>query len=129
MNRRSFIQALTAMGALPLIRPDECMGLGSSLASRLRMRPVRSMRQFALVEIRLPSGPRQGLPLSITTQPFSGLLLNELDRRDLASGGKYWKRINITAPRQSGKTLWGSALPVLYHTCEVGETVIYGVPD
>ncbi len=91
--------------------------------------PIRSMRQFALDEIRLPSGPRQGLQLSLTTQPFSALLLDELDRRDPASGGRYWKRINLTAPRQSGKTLWGSALPVLYHTCEVGETVIYGVPD
>jgi hypothetical protein len=57
------------------------------------------------------------------------LLLTELDRIDPATDGKYWNRINLIGTRQAGKTLFGSALPVLFHTCEVGETVIYGVPD
>ena len=127
--QRYLLLLMIAMASPLLNRPNLVLGDWDGLSRRGLPSPIRSMRDFALQEIRLPSGPRMGLPLTIAPQPFTGLLLDELDRRDPLTGGRYWGRMNITAPRQSGKTLFGSALPVLYHLFEVGETVIYGVPD
>lgn len=123
------VKVIAAAQAQPALRDDIVRGDFAQRIIRGLPHPIRSMRRFALEEIRLPSGPRQGLMLSVDVQPFTGLLLDELDRRDPATGGRYWNRVNLTGPRQCGKTLYGSALPVLYHLCEVGETVIYGVPD
>jgi phage terminase large subunit GpA-like protein len=40
-----------------------------------------------------------------------------------------WRRIFTTGPSQSGKTLLGSVIPLMYHLFEMRETVIYGVPS
>jgi phage terminase large subunit GpA-like protein len=40
-----------------------------------------------------------------------------------------WQRFAVTAPSQQGKTLLGSLIPLCYHLFEVGERVVFGVPD
>lgn len=79
------------------------------------------MREFAEQEIVLPSGPHAGRRLRIDRQPCTGLLFDEID------SGR-WRRIAITGPTQSSKTLSGSVIPTLYHLFEIGETVIFGLP-
>lgn len=88
----------------------------------LRIPAVRTMREFAETEIYLPSGPYQGRRFSCDRQPFAGLWF------DLIDSGK-WPRRFAVGPVQSGKTLCGSVIPSLYHLFEVGENVVFGVPD
>lgn len=92
------------------------------LAARATVKRRRTFREFAEQEIVLPTGPDRNFRYRADRNPFSQLLLNELD-----SG--QWKRFFTTGPRQSGKTLHGSCMPVMYHLFEIGEDVIYGVPD
>ena len=83
---------------------------------------LRSLREFAEQEIVLPSGPYEGRRFRVDRQPFAGLWLDAVD-----SG--LWTRFAVTAPSQSGKTLLGSLIPLCYHLFEVGERVIFGLPD
>lgn len=84
--------------------------------------PVRSLREFAEQEIIIPSGPYEGRKFRCHRQPLAGLLFDAID------SGR-WSRFAIVGPSQSGKTLAGSIIPSLYHLFELGERVIYGVPD
>jgi hypothetical protein len=90
-------------------------------ASAARIQRLRMMRQFAEQELVLPTGPHQGERFKVRTQPWTGLWLDAVD-----SG--QWRRTNTTGVSQGGKTLIGSALPVMYHLFECRETVIYGAP-
>lgn len=83
---------------------------------------LRGMRAWAEEEVFLPNGPHEGRRWSASFQPFAGVLLDEID-------SERWQRIVIKGPSQSGKTLTGFVIPVLYHLFEVQETVIVGVPD
>lgn len=82
----------------------------------------RTMRQFAEQEIVLPTGPFEGRRYSVDRQPFARLLLDEID-------SARWSSIVIVGPSQSGKTLTGSVIPVLYHLFECCETVIYAASN
>lgn len=82
----------------------------------------RTMRQFAEQEIVVPSGRYEGLRFRCDRQPFAGLWFAEID------SGKYSEHV-ITGPTQSGKTLIGWVIPILYHLFELNETVIAAVPD
>ncbi len=86
-----------------------------------RVRRVRSMREFAESEIILPTGPYQGLRFNTKRQPWTRLWWDAID-----SG--QWRRFLLTGPSQAGKTLNGSAIPVMYHLFERRETVIYAAP-
>ena len=92
------------------------------LARRLLPPRLRTMRQFAEQEIILPSGPYEGETFSVDRQPFARLWLDALD------SGR-WQRYACTAPSQSGKTLLGSLVPLLYHLFEIVERVVFGLPD
>ncbi|HUX16279.1 MAG TPA: terminase gpA endonuclease subunit, partial [Phycisphaerae bacterium] len=83
---------------------------------------LRTMREFAEQEIVLPDGPFEGRRFRVDRQPYTGLWLDAI-----AGGG--WTRFASTGPSQSGKTLLTAVLPVLYHLFEIGETVIFGLPD
>ena len=83
---------------------------------------LRTMREFAEEEIVLPSGPFEGRRFRINRQPFTGLWFDAVD-----SG--HWSRLALTAPSQQGKTLIGSLIPLCYHLFEIGERVIFGLPD
>lgn len=87
-----------------------------------RTAPLRTMREFAEQEIVIPDGPFEGMMFNVDRQPFAGLWFDCVDSGD-------WSRFCITGPSQSGKTLMGSVIPVLYHLFEVEETVVFGLPS
>ncbi len=92
------------------------------MANGCRAPRLRTMRQFAEDEIILPSGPAETLRYRIDRQPFTGLWFDAID-----SG--QWMRFAATAPSQQGKTLNCSLIPLCYHLFEVGERVVFGLPD
>lgn len=92
------------------------------LISQARVPRIRTMRQFAEQEIILPDGPMAGRRFRCDRQPFSGLLFDAID------SGR-WNRFVITGDQQSGKSLCGLAIPILYHLFEIRETVILAAPD
>ena len=90
--------------------------------SRMRAPRLRTIREFAEQEIIIPDGPHEGRRFRVDRQPVHGLLFDQMD-----SG--LWNRFDVTGCTQSGKTLSASVIPVLYHVFEIGETVIFGLPD
>jgi len=89
--------------------------------SDMRIRRLRTMREFAEQEIILPTGRRRGLRFRCDFMPWTGLILDEFDR------GRY-RRFFGSGSVQSGKTLLFFIIPTLYHLFERGEPVIVGVP-
>lgn len=103
---------------------------------------LRTMRQFAEQELVLPDGPFEGEKFRPDVQPYARLWLDEIgcphpsqkrrkpDDGTLASTMQMmWNTFVTTGPSQTGKTLLCSVLPVMYHLFEIGETVIFAVPD
>lgn len=82
---------------------------------------VRTLSQFAEDEIRLPTGPYEGLRFKLDRHPVARLLYAAMD-------SSQWHRVFITGPNQDGKSLLGFVIPTLYLLFERGETVIMGVP-
>lgn len=93
-----------------------------TMTAGLRLRRLRSLVEFAEAEIIVPTGPKAGLPYRADTQPAHRLYLE-------AAASRRWRRIVATGPQQSGKTLACFVIPTLYHLFEMGERVIWGVPD
>ena len=91
------------------------------MGRQARAPKLRTMRQFAEDEIVVHTGPCKGR-FRVRNQPFMGLWLTAVD-----SG--LWRLFNTTGPRQAGKTLLTSIIPLMYHLFEIGETVIFAVPD
>ena len=87
-----------------------------------RVRPIRTMRQWAEDEIVIPNGPYEGDSFSVHNQPVLGLLLDEID------SGR-WVEKYATGPSQSAKTMTCFVIPIAYHLAELGEDVVCGVPD
>ncbi|MFH1569794.1 MAG: terminase gpA endonuclease subunit [Gemmatimonadota bacterium] len=87
-----------------------------------RPRRLRPMLQWAEEELRIPEGPRRGLPFSADFMPFDRLLLAEYDN-------PRWRRFVLAGSVQSGKTLRGFVIPTLYYLFEAGENVIDGLPN
>lgn len=83
---------------------------------------LRPMRRFAEQELVLPDGPHKGELFRCENQPFSRHYLDAVDSR------RYRRHVAV-GPSQSGKTLIGFVLPILYHLFEIGETVIVGTPS
>ncbi len=92
------------------------------LLEQFRRPELRTLREFAEEEIVVPTGPHAGEQFACDTQPFAGLLLDELD------SGR-WRKAVVVGPTQSGKTLVGNAIPTLHSLFERRETVIAGIPD
>ena len=90
--------------------------------ARARAPRLRTMREFAEQEIVIPDGPFTGRRFKCDRQPYSRLWFDAID------SGK-GSRFVATGPTQSGKTLTCNLVPLLYHLFEVGETVIFGLPD
>lgn len=91
------------------------------LAESAKARKRRSLRAFAESEIILPTGPYRDERFKAARLPWFGLWMDAID-------SARWTRFALTGPSQAGKTLAGSALPVMYHLFECGETVIYAAP-
>jgi len=87
-----------------------------------RARRIRTMRQFAEQELVLPNGLFAGNRFRVKVQPFTGLWLDAVDC------GRY-RIVNTTGPTQTGKTMLACGIPVCYHLFEIGEDVVFGLPD
>ncbi len=85
---------------------------------------LRSPLEFAESECCLPKdgGPFEGLPFRADRQPWSRILLD-------AMADDWWLELVTSGPSQSGKTYTCFALPIIYHTAELREPYIVGVPD
>ena len=92
------------------------------LAESARSPRLRTMREFAEQEIVIPNGYFAGTRFSCSIQPFTGLFFDAVD------SGR-WSNFTVTGPSQSGKTLMGFCIPILYHLFEWKETVVVGLPD
>jgi hypothetical protein len=79
---------------------------------------LRTLRDFAEAEIVIPDGPFEGRRFHCDRQPFTRLWFD----------GR-WNRKFAPGCTQSGKSLTGFVIPILYHLFEMQETVIAGVPD
>jgi phage terminase large subunit GpA-like protein len=86
-----------------------------------RVSPLRTIRQFAEQEVVIPDGDYKGQLFRCHRQPAHGLWFDEID------SGR-WSRFAFVACQQSGKTLAGYVIPIMYHAFEVQETVIVGLP-
>lgn len=104
---------------IALSRP--ALEVGQRFFSRLQLPPRRTFLQFAEEEIVLTTGPRRGLRFRADFMPWTRLLIEEFDR-------DRYRRFFFSGSVQSGKTLVGFILPVLYHLFELEESVIVGVP-
>lgn len=67
-------------------------------------------------------GPRKGERFLVSTQPFTGLLFDELDRG-------IWPEIYVTGPSQSSKTLSSFVIPALRTAAELREDAIVCAPE
>jgi hypothetical protein len=83
--------------------------------------PARPMAQFAVEEITIPDGKSKGLRFAFSRQPVTELWFDAID-----SG--LFNEFIFTAPSQCGKTLSGFVIPLLYHTCEIEENYVLGLP-
>ncbi|MCI0631545.1 MAG: phage terminase large subunit family protein [Phycisphaerales bacterium] len=86
---------------------------------------MRTIREFAEQEIVLPDGKFEGFQFSCKRQPWSGLWFALI----AIAAAMGWRRFVFLGPRQTGKTLLGFVIPLLYFLLEVLETVIAGVPS
>ncbi len=104
--------------------PNESNVLRSVLAKALRDGkpiPPRPMMQWVADELVIPSGRCRGEKFDFDTQPAAKLWFAEID------SGKWTDHVYV-GPSQSGKTLTAYVLPLLYHTCEINEPYVLGVP-
>lgn len=93
-----------------------------AIASTLRAPLMRSMERFAEEEIRLSTGPYKGTLFSVERQPYAAAWFA------LVHCGR-WNRYFMTGCVQSGKTLCGFVIPILYHLFEQRESVACLCPD
>lgn len=86
-----------------------------------KAKPPRSIQAFVEAEIRIPDGNYRGQRYRIDRQPVLRLWFDAIDSGD-------FNELVFTAPSQFGKTFAAFVIPLLYHTCELDETYILGVP-
>ncbi len=99
-----------------------CVAEFKWLVANSRAKKVRTMREFAEAEIVIPNGRFAGQRFRTKTQPFTRLWLEQVDSGE-------WVIVNTCGPSQTGKTLLACAIPCAYHLFEIGEDVIFGLPD
>lgn len=98
--------------------------VGFDLAKAVRLgigSPPRTFAQWIQDEIVIPDGPRKGDRFNFSTQPILRLWANEID------SGRWMEHV-YTGPSQSGKSLGGYVLPMLYHLLELEENCVFAVP-
>lgn len=113
--------------AAPSIYDNETALLRSSarvmaeICRSMRPRRVRTMRRWAEEEFVIPDGDYQGTRFNPAIQPAHALWLDEID------SGR-WREHYLLACQQSGKSVSGFLIPLLYHVFELRQTVICGIP-
>ncbi|PCJ18315.1 MAG: hypothetical protein COA96_16990 [SAR86 cluster bacterium] len=88
---------------------------------RARISKRRTIREWAEQMIVIPDGPFKGLRYKVDRTPYAGPLFDAMDSGE-------FRRMVMTGPAQSGKSLHGFVIPILYSLFELRETVILGVP-
>ena len=83
---------------------------------------VRPLEQFVTEDLWLPDGPKKGQRFRYEWQPFTRLLVREID------SGR-WPEIFIAGPSQSGKTLIGHVTPPIYVCTELRRNIVVAMPD
>ncbi|MGB7325948.1 MAG: terminase gpA endonuclease subunit [Rubripirellula sp.] len=99
--------------------------LQHEFASALRAsqsHPPRSFRHWIEQEIIIPDGPYVGEAFRIERQPVHGLWIDQVDDPE-------WQDLVFTAVTQFGKSLLAHVFPILYHACELGQSVTWGLPN
>lgn len=91
------------------------------LAAHARKPQLRSFRQFMEEDFVIPKGRSINTSFQFETQPFMGLLADEIDNAR-------WTEFAITGCVQSGKSTIGFVATSCYFLFEYGEPVILGVP-
>lgn len=86
-----------------------------------KTRPPRSITEFVTSDITIPDGKAKGFRYNWARQPVMRLWFEAID-----SG--IWNEFVFTAPSQFGKTLAGFVAPLVYHTCEIQENYVLGLP-
>ncbi|MEP4684207.1 MAG: hypothetical protein ABJ015_21565, partial [Rhodopirellula bahusiensis] len=88
---------------------------------RGRSSPPRSFSKWVQSELIIPDGPHAGEHFRLERQPAIRLWLDAVD-------DPYWRSLIFTAVTQFGKSLFGYVSPMLYHACELGESLGFCVP-
>jgi len=99
--------------------------LDRELAASLRAaqsRPPRTRAQFYAEELYIPDGPFKGERFRFDRQPFTRLLVDELD-------ADRWPEVFVCGPSQSGKTLIAHVAPIVFVLAELRRNAVVGVPD
>lgn len=89
-------------------------------------RARRRLLEWAETEIPIVDGPFRGLQFRADRQPWSRVWLQAVES---AMDSGRLRRFVLAGPTQSGKTLCGLVLPVLYVVLELGEPVVLAAPD
>lgn len=92
------------------------------LTNLARTPRLRTIEQFAEEEVRLPSGPDQGLRFRASRHPAGRIWLRELD------SGR-WRRAHLVACNQDGKSLMAFVLLAMWVLFELKETLILAIPS
>lgn len=86
-----------------------------------QLRPVRSLRDFAESELRIPDGPHEGKRFRVYRQPEVGVWFDLVDE---GISTRRWNRFAATGPQQSGKTFSKWLCPLLWALFEWQENCI-----
>ena len=81
----------------------------------------RGIEQFAEEEVILPRGPMRSMAFDANFMPFCKFIFDAID-------DDYYKAVALVACTQSGKSLMGTNIPILYYLFEKQEDCLYGVP-
>ncbi|HMP08643.1 MAG TPA: phage terminase large subunit family protein, partial [Lacipirellulaceae bacterium] len=102
--------------------PPAALAVSERFFAQLRPRARLGLREWMERDVVVPSGPMEGMPFRVANQPYSGLLLDEID-------ADRWPTVVITGPTQSGKSLCGFVGPTLWKAHELEQEVVLGIPD
>ena len=115
-------EAIAARRAQMKESVDTLAVIRKEIVTRAQTPRVRTYGEYVQQELVLPDGPYRGHKFKTSYQPYTRLLLEEIDKN-------IWRAIWELGPTQSGKTLIGSAAPALYHSIELRQNVVFGTPN
>ncbi|MDM4015833.1 terminase gpA endonuclease subunit [Roseiconus lacunae] len=81
----------------------------------------RTFREWIEQELIIPDGPFVGERFRIERQPAHGVWIDAVD-------DPQWTELVFTAVTQFGKSLMAHVAPILYHTCELGQSLTWALP-
>lgn len=81
----------------------------------------RTFREWIERELIIPDGPFRGERFRIERQPAHGPWIDAVD-------DPQWTDCVFTAVTQFGKSLLAHVCPILYHTCELGQSLTWALP-